>query len=46
MQASFQRIKRELRSLLKGKKENLVIKVKDDGIGIPRSEWDKIFEKF
>jgi len=25
---------------------NIIINIKDDGIGIPRNEWEKIFEKF
>ncbi len=42
----FSADKKGIEVVVKREKENLVIKVKDDGIGIPRSEWDKIFEKF
>jgi signal transduction histidine kinase len=42
----FSADKKGIEIVVKREKENLVIKVKDDGIGIPRSEWEKIFEKF
>ncbi len=42
----FSAEKKGVAVIVKREKEYLVIKVKDDGIGIPRSEWDKIFEKF
>jgi len=42
----FSADKKGIEIIVKREKENLVIKVKDDGIGIPRSEWDKVFEKF
>ena len=42
----FSADKKGIGIIVKREKENLVIKVKDDGIGIPQSEWDKIFEKF
>jgi signal transduction histidine kinase len=42
----FSADKKGIEIIVKREKENLVIKVKDDGIGIPRNEWDKIFEKF
>ena len=42
----FSADKKGIEVVVKREKENLVIQVKDDGIGIPRGEWDKIFEKF
>ena len=38
--------KNEIEVIVKKEKNNLIIKVKDYGIGIPHDELDKIFEKF
>jgi signal transduction histidine kinase len=42
----FSADKQGIKIIVKKEKENLVINVIDKGIGMPRSEWDKIFEKF
>jgi signal transduction histidine kinase len=42
----FSADKKGIEIIVKREKENLVIQVKDDGIGIPQGERDKIFEKF
>jgi signal transduction histidine kinase len=38
--------KKEIEVIVNKEKNNLIIKVKDYGIGIPHGELDKIFEKF
>jgi signal transduction histidine kinase len=42
----FSADKKGIEIIVNREKENIVIKIKDDGIGIPQNEWDKIFEKF
>jgi signal transduction histidine kinase/tetratricopeptide (TPR) repeat protein len=42
----FSAEKENVEVLVKQKTDDLVIQIKDRGIGIPRSECDKIFEKF
>ena len=38
--------RKEIDVILKKDDKNVILKVKDKGIGIPPDEWDKIFEKF
>jgi signal transduction histidine kinase len=38
--------KKEIEVHLRKDRENMILEVKDNGIGIPPEEWDKIFDKF
>jgi signal transduction histidine kinase len=38
--------RKEIDVILEKDDENIILEVKDKGIGIPRDEWDKIFDKF
>ncbi len=42
----FSSDKREIQVHLRKDEENIVVEVKDKGIGIAPDEWDKIFDKF
>lgn len=44
--AKFSPGKKEVQVLLRADEENVILEVKDKGIGIPPDELDKIFEKF
>jgi signal transduction histidine kinase len=38
--------KKEIEVILKKDDKDVILEVKDKGIGIPPGEWDKIFDKF
>ncbi len=42
----FSRDEKEIQVILRKDAENVILEVKDKGIGIPPDEWDKIFDKF